>query len=205
MTYCLNNTFNIDEINVLRKIKGSKLLHIYTEEQIRENVLNTDIAHILLSISNLEFHLHIKETYTVLQESKEEFTRFSLELVNKNRFQPYSEHKVITNGAVQTIPFSWKEFCINDTIKSIELIRDIAEWECNGNIWKITTDVALIFDTISSHILIILTDLEPLYIPISINSSKEDSELINTIWSQNSWGLLGIKLDKHIRKKIRVL
>lgn len=204
MKYCFDNTLNSDKIGVLKKIIGKKLSSIYTETLLKDNVNNSDNSHILLSFDDSNLSLHINEEYTVFKGSNEEYTCFNFDYVDKKEFIPYAGITHIVEEKSIFMPFSWREYRISELIDCIEIFRDYAKWNYKGNTWNIINDVAIKIKTYSNNILMLLTDISPLYIPICINSRKSDFEIISTIWNKNSWGILGATLKELKRERIKI-
>ena len=142
--------------------------------------------------------------YTVFKESNEEYTCFDFDYVDKKEFIPYAGSTHIIEGKSVFIPFSWKEYRISELIDCIEIFRDYAKWNYKGNTWSIINDVAIKIKTYSYNILMLLTDISPLYMPIYINSQKSDLEIISSIWNKYSWGVLGVTLTELKREIIKI-
>ena len=204
MKYFYDNTLNSDKFGILKKTIGKELSSIYTETLLTENINNPNNAHILLSFNDSNLSLHIKEEYSVFKGSNEEFTCFDFDFVDKKDFIPYAGITHIIEGKAVFKPFSWNKFRISGMIECIEIFRDYAEWDYGENTWNVISDVAIKFKTHNDNILMLLTDISPLYIPIYINSQKSEFEIINSIWNNNSWGILGTSLKNMKREKIKI-
>ena len=200
MLYNIINTFQINEMSVLREMVGQKLNFLSTDKPIQSAEYNGQVSYVVFNVGE-QNKLYILNSEFVQMSDSDEYSKFFIRQISKEdmKIARYRYWEMI-NGKKVEIPFKWYESALSQQIDSIEIVRDQAEWSYNNSVWKVTTDVALKLKTQKNKIVFVLQDSLSCFISMYYNYLCDDNELVERQWSNRSWG---IKSElTHLERKV---
>lgn len=205
----LKNIFEKNDLELLSMLKGKELRKVLVDYPWCHNKeINLDlhlVTHVLMEFDAGWLLLQNK----IVDEPKDndEYSAFKIRVTSHDVLK--KNHKImktINNKPVfdRYEPFKWFEFEVGQNVTNIEIYRDHAKWSYNGNIWDITTDVAIRLSSENHIFLFVLQDTLAQLINVYYNYSASDNDLINMCWSSQEWGMKAENIDALNRITIEI-